>query len=222
MKKKSKFKSSFNIIQTILIILFGLILIIGPVLMISFNKPYYESYISKTNFIGIDKTEASILIMNSVNFLMHKSELNKKFTENEASHMNDVRKIFDYITITYFVSGVLIIGFLIFLKIKKESFLLLVKPLKYSSFIILGIGILLFLASIINFHVTFTVFHELFFPQGNWSFPEGSLLISLFSEKFFFNTGIIIFIIIMIQSLIIASTTIFIDYKIKYNNNKNK
>lgn len=36
-----------------------------------------------------------------------------------------------------------------------------------------------------NFWALFEKFHYVFFPQGNWAFPEGSLIITIFPFGFF-------------------------------------
>lgn len=209
---------SFKIIKILIGLSLALTILIGPVLMISFNRPYYDNYIAKNDFKSLQKEDASNIIYNILDFLMHKKELDDRFTENEKSHMNDVRKIFDVLLISYFISGALLISSIIFIKIKQKNLFLIIKPIKLGALSILILGLIIIVASLINFDSSFIVFHELFFPQGNWSFPETSLLITLFTEHFFYKTGIKIFTIVLIQAAILSAASIFFEY----NNKKSK
>ena len=38
----------------------------------------------------------------------------------------------------------------------------------------------------------FTTFHQVFFPGGNWQFPEDSGLIRLFPEQFWYDTALVL------------------------------
>lgn len=202
-------------IQIILGISLAMTMLIGPVLMISFNRPFYNNHIENTDFNKINKIEASNLIHNTIDFLMHKDYLDDKFSENEKSHMLDVRKIFDTITILYFISILGIIASITYLKIKEKNFTNIYKPIKFASISVLGICILIIILSVFNFESIFIIFHQIFFPQGNWLFPQGSLLITLFTENFFFKTSTLIFIIIIVQAALISAGSIFIEKKIK-------
>ena len=51
-----------------------------------------------------------------------------------------------------------------------------------------------------NFWALFEKFHYIFFPQGNWAFPEGSLIITIFPFGFFYD----FFFKLITVSLIIA------------------
>jgi hypothetical protein len=54
-----------------------------------------------------------------------------------------------------------------------------------SSFILFIFLVLLILST--NFYSLFDNFHVVFYPQGNYMFPEGSLLITMFPFGFFFQ-----------------------------------
>jgi len=55
-----------------------------------------------------------------------------------------------------------------------------------SSGIVLFFILLLYLLGN-NFPVLFDNFHRMFFPQGNYSFPIGSLIINIFPFGFFYD-----------------------------------
>src|SRR3989338_5239926 len=56
-------------------------------------------------------------------------------------------------------------------------------------------GITDYLFSLTAFDLAFTLFHNLFFPQGNWTFPSDSLLIRTFPLGFFMGMSYKIFLL---------------------------
>jgi uncharacterized membrane protein len=67
-----------------------------------------------------------------------------------------------------------------------------------SAVLICLFALLYFLGN--NFWALFDKFHYIFFPQGNWAFPEGSLIITIFPFGFFYD----FFFKLITVSLIIA------------------
>lgn len=67
-----------------------------------------------------------------------------------------------------------------------------------SSVFILFVLLLYFFGN--NFFELFENFHLIFFPQGNWAFPERSLIITIFPFGFFYD----FFFKLILNSLIIA------------------
>ena len=64
-----------------------------------------------------------------------------------------------------------------------------------------------------NFWALFDKFHYIFFPQGNWAFPEGSLIITIFpfgffSDFFFKLITVSLVIAVILLALAIAGTVI--------------
>ncbi len=62
-----------------------------------------------------------------------------------------------------------------------------------SGIIITTIILLILLTVILNFESIFTLFHTIFFPQGNWQFPQDSFLIQTFPLQFFTKMSLYIF-----------------------------
>ncbi len=126
----------------------------------------------------------------TINYLTGKNELYLDYGSAELSHLRDVQRI---MRITNFMFWGLL-GALFFIVTyhwnnKNE----LPRCLKYGGITtIVSIGIItLFLG--IAFNSSFVIFHQLFFPQGNWQFAADSLLIQTFPIGFFIKISFFIF-----------------------------
>lgn len=102
------------------------------------------------------------------------------FTSDEVAHLNDVAHIFTVGRVV--VSILAIAGFLYLIgSILSDTF----DGSAYRrSAKILGGSVAAFVVFLVGFQVFFPLFHQVFFPQGNWAFPETSTLIQLFPELF--------------------------------------
>ena len=85
--------------------------------------------------------------------------------------------------------------------------------LKYggvSTVVFVGV-VLMF--SLVAFKYTFTFFHQIFFPQGNWQFAVDSLLIQTFPLEFFISISRNIFLL----TLGLGILFIVISYLLKHD-----
>ncbi len=115
------------------------------------------------------------------------------YNENEKSHMADVRVLFVH-AVTLRALAILailaIFGLLLILEHGRAFYWL------GSGFlrVCLAIGILAALFGLLaatDFTKYFTLFHELFFSQGNWMFdPRESRMINMLPEGFFSDTAL--------------------------------
>jgi len=110
------------------------------------------------------------------------------FDDNEISHMKDVRALLKNIFVlsvsclTLFLTTFFL---LIFLN-KRAPCKRIGLVFLWSSLIVLAIYVLLFIMST-NFSSLFDRFHQVFFPHGNYIFPQDSLLIIMFPFEFFYQ-----------------------------------
>ncbi len=142
-------------------------------------------------------------------FLDNKGTLFSGFTPDEVSHLLDVKKIMNLADYIFYGLLLLITAALTYYK-KDSKFVL--KLLK-SGGISTGIFILgLLLLSFFFFDAVFALFHQLFFPQGNWIFPADSLLIQTFPIIFFVTISRNIFLL----NLFFGMIFIFIKYPLSY------
>ncbi|MEM4240221.1 MAG: DUF1461 domain-containing protein [Candidatus Woesearchaeota archaeon] len=112
--------------------------------------------------------------MQLLDYFQGKAEIPGIFDKNEQSHLADVKQV---ISLLRWISFALLAIFLV-LMAKADTGLVFRRG--FLLFILLAI-----LCAFIPFDVVFTLFHKVFFPQGNWMFPEGSMLIILYPETFF-------------------------------------
>ena len=122
----------------------------------------------------------------------------KNYTEAEILHLEDVRAVMN--KIDYLFYGLLLLNIFL-LSCFRNRKLELLKWLKAGSIIAIISAVAIFLAILFGFNYFFTLFHYLFFPQGNWLFPADSLLIKTFPPDFFMLLGLKIFVL----SLLLAA-----------------
>lgn len=210
-------KKTLILINSILLII---IILFTPLAYYIFNPGYYETlYEDNGVFSILNKSDVLDITEKIFKFFKYESDLDPldytiqvrysdesistvaAFGPDEIRHLNDVRKLLVKIFILYCGSIILFV-IMTFLLIKKniKNFIrnLGVIFIISSASMLLFIIILYFLGE--NFPVLFDNFHMLFFPQGNYAFPGGSLIITLFPAGFFND----FFIRIILSSTIIS------------------
>ncbi|MDD9954233.1 MAG: DUF1461 domain-containing protein [Candidatus Woesearchaeota archaeon] len=99
-------------------------------------------------------------------------------TEDEQDHMTDVHRLF---TIGY-ILVVLALTCLFFGLWKKR---ITYKVFWRSGWACITFCMVVSLFAMFSFSRFWTLFHKIFFPQGNWEFPAESVLITLYPSMFF-------------------------------------
>ncbi len=140
------------------------------------------------------------------------------YNENEKSHMADVRDLF-VLCITLRAIGILcciaIAAFLIILEHGRAFHYL------GRGFFRVCIGIFLVAAGFgilaaSDFTKYFTIFHEIFFSQGNWMFdPRESRMINMLPEGFFSDTALRILLCFLGSVLVLMIPSFFLSRKKK-------
>jgi integral membrane protein (TIGR01906 family) len=211
-----KVKKAIIAINSILLII---IILFAPFSFYVFNFKFYEKLYERNDvYKTLDRNDVAILTTSVFNFLKYgedfkrfelKNNLNY-FTDNEISHLMDVKILFDKILVLLYSSIILIIILTLFLL--EKNILGFLRSI--SSFFVIATSIIIFLLVILyflgnNFGSLFENMHLVLFPGGNWAFPEGSLLITLLPFGFFYDffirllsTSFIISIIIIIIGII--------------------
>lgn len=131
----------------------------------------------------------NIVQQSTVDFLIGGTPLSPHYPEAEQAHLKDVQGVMQGAGIAFTILFLMII--LLGVRVRKSPgfFPAILPVLKLS----LSFLLLLLLVAALFFPLVFTLFHEVFFPQGNWQFPADSLLIQTFPGDFFVMIGTIIF-----------------------------
>lgn len=104
-------------------------------------------------------------------------------TTLERSHMADVRGVFIAAELAALVAG-LIALWLLLRADRGDHALLLIRNAALGA-LVLVVALGLFAA--VAFDAAFLLFHQLFFPQGNFLFPPNSSLMRLYPESYFYG-----------------------------------
>lgn len=98
------------------------------------------------------------------------------FDEKEASHMHDVKIALKANYVIFYALGAL---WLVVLIMDRRLF--------FRTMLIGGIAGLLvsIIISLIPFDFLFIWFHRIVFPQGNWLFAKGALIVTIYTEGLF-------------------------------------
>lgn len=114
------------------------------------------------------------------------------YTDAELGHMFDVKVRTNAIRRLAKVLSVIVVGGITFLLYNEETASEAYRSIRnggLATFAILGIFALM-IGLFWNWF--FTTFHEVLFPQGNWTFAYSDSLIRLFPEKFWIDVGVVI------------------------------
>lgn len=194
--KKAYFKKTSFSKQKLLCIASSILLVFlvfsASFFLVFFDKSFYDSEFKRLgqyDEFGLEGVRNTV--DNLINYLVSwKSNVKDEemlliFLPEEKAHLADVRRIISVLKLSSL--GALLLLTLTLLKLNqlKDFRKNVRKVLIYSGFASIAILLIIFLFSSLNFSAFFEGFHRLFFPQGNYSFPEHYLLIKLFPEAFF-------------------------------------
>jgi integral membrane protein (TIGR01906 family) len=176
-------------------ILLIIIIVLSPLAYYLYNFNFYNSLFVKNGVYEVlDKSDVKQLTENVYDYFKYKRDFEtfelkgniKFFNETEISHLNDVRILLKKLLAVFYISIALFTLLTILLVEKNlKRFLknISLSALISSAFLISLFILLYFFGN--NFWALFEKFHYIFFPQGNWAFPEGSLIITIFPFGFF-------------------------------------
>lgn len=218
------------------IALFIMLLIFG-VYFVFFNKIFYNVSFNKYGVqadLGVSSLDLKLLRNGIISFFMLlRVSLQTKvtiageevnfYTEDELSHMEDVR-VFFVVFLFVIVITALVFGLAI------ANFLKTRKKINYSK--ILGLqliivpAVFLLLVSIIasfiltDWENTFELFHKIFFPQGNWQFDANSLMLKMLPGGIFLDGAIFIIVCWVLTCLSFIATGIILLMRSRKRKNK--
>ncbi len=217
MKLKNILNFSFLIICSLLL---SLVIFYTSVEYIAYSdnfyKRQYESYnlseetgLEMSEIMEITNEIQSFLKSEREDFYIEDSNGVSYFNQQEHIHMVDVQNLFSLgkTLRNIFAFILLLFGIYLFFKNKHKLYTFL----KYTPLVNLCIIGSIFILSILNFNMMFTLFHEVLFTNDLWLFnPNTSFLITIFPESFFVNCGITIFLIYIISMIIIKLLSLYL------------
>jgi len=105
------------------------------------------------------------------------------FTQDELSHMHDVKGVIQPVLWIEYTVWFLLLGFGLWARFGGwwQEYL---RGLKRGGWLTLGLVMVLGILAVTSFWQFFTVFHELFFKGNSWLFPTYDTLIRLFPIPF--------------------------------------
>jgi len=131
------------------------------------------------------------------------SNLTGNLTQLEQSHLMDVKIVISQVNFIFYL---LLFSCLLILLYSYSNRILLKQLFLYGGITTFSLIFLFFLLIIFNFEGMFSLFHQVFFPQGNWIFPQNSFLIQTFPLSFFVNLTLkIVGITLVLASFLILS-----------------
>jgi integral membrane protein (TIGR01906 family) len=169
-----------------LVVLFSLCLLFALVYGAVLSVMHQQSLYAHITAPAQQQENARILsYLNGPPFTQHTLDF---LTPAEASHMSDVKRLFDAMFITYLVCLGILIGILIIFAAQRlwhHFDELLGRSLRAVGWTLVGACLLFGLAAMLDFPRSWVLFHAVLFPQGNWAFPADSILITLYPGAFF-------------------------------------
>ena len=108
---------------------------------------------------------------------------NGSFTDAEHRHMDDVRNVF----IAAQIAGVLAAAVLLWLAIRAWRRGTLARVARAGAVSALVAVAVVGIVAALAFDAAFLLFHQIFFPQGNFLFAPGSNLLAIYPESYFYG-----------------------------------
>ena len=114
------------------------------------------------------------------------------YTRNEIGHMLDVKRVMDALWRVQVIAAILVAGGLIALLARPATRVIGLNALFGGGLLTVVLLVVLGMFVVLSFDSFFIQFHELLFPQGNWTFDYSDTLIRLLPEKLWYDAGTMI------------------------------
>jgi len=199
------------IIRFLIIIATTIFLLLTPLFLLLWQPQIVWQTVANTQTSQLSAIDLETITKQTLKYLLTRKDVPEVFPVAEVSHLADVANLFYFGELILLGAVVLLGGFYIFFRIlgALDDFYRLLR--NGAIFALFFIFVLAFLA-LVDFAVSFLYFHHVFFPQGNFTFSGSSILIQIFTERFF--KEIIIYILLGAAALAGMIITISI-YKLR-------
>lgn len=132
------------------------------------------------------------------------------FTLNEISHLVDVKHQITLMRMFFILAFTTLVSTFLHCFHHHHHLPIILKSMRNAVVIIIGLISLIALVIGFLWNSFFVIFHQLFFPQGNWTFPQTSSLMRLFPEIFWVDYAIFLITIMLLLSLITVLMTTYL------------
>lgn len=203
-------KKFLNVLFSICI---SIVIIVGVInFTVGFKQLYYFDidYLNISELSGLSKDDIKLNYDYLIDYNLNKNVSEFKLPTLKSSpqgkiHFEEVRNIFQNINkLAKLLLIVSLVG--IILSVKNKN----IKILKTTSITLIIMPLLLTVPILLNFEKSFIIFHKLLFRNDYWIFnPDLDPVINILPEEFFFHSGMMILILILLVSIVL-----FVMYKL--------
>ncbi|HBH3693621.1 TPA: TIGR01906 family membrane protein [Clostridioides difficile] len=203
-------KKFLNVLFSICI---SIVIIVGVInFTVGFKQLYYFDidYLNISELSGLSKDDIKLNYDYLIDYNLNKNVSEFKLPTLKSSpqgkiHFEEVRNIFQNINkLAKLLLVVSLVG--IILSVKNKN----IKILKTTSITLIIMPLLLIVPILLNFEKSFIIFHKLLFRNDYWIFnPDLDPVINILPEEFFFHSGMMILILILLVSILL-----FVMYKL--------
>ncbi|PBE07021.1 TIGR01906 family membrane protein [Clostridioides difficile] len=203
-------KKFLNVLFSICI---SIVIIVGVInFTVGFKQLYYFDidYLNISELSGLSKDDIKLNYDYLIDYNLNKNVSEFKLPTLKSSpqgkiHFEEVRNIFQNINkLAKLLLVVSLVGIIFSVKNKN------IKILKTTSITLIIMPLLLTVPILLNFEKSFIIFHKLLFRNDYWIFnPDLDPVINILPEEFFFHSGMMILILILLVSIVL-----FVMYKL--------
>ncbi|EGT3909870.1 TIGR01906 family membrane protein, partial [Clostridioides difficile] len=192
-------KKFLNVLFSVCI---SIVIIVGVInFTVGFKQLYYFDidYLNISELSGLSKDDIKLNYDYLIDYNLNKNVSEFKLPTLKSSpqgkiHFEEVRNIFQNINkLAKLLLVVSLVG--IILSVKNKN----IKILKTTSITLIIMPLLLTVPILLNFEKSFIIFHKLLFRNDYWIFnPDLDPVINILPEEFFFHSGMMILILILL------------------------
>ncbi|HBF8522956.1 TIGR01906 family membrane protein [Clostridioides difficile] len=203
-------KKFLNVLFSVCI---SIVIIVGVInFTVGFKQLYYFDidYLNISELSGLSEDDIKLNYDYLIDYNLNKNVSEFKLPTLKSSpqgkiHFEEVRNIFQNINkLAKLLLVVSLVG--IILSVKNKN----IKILKTTSITLIIMPLLLTVPILLNFEKSFIIFHKLLFRNDYWIFnPNLDPVINILPEEFFFHSGMMILILILLVSILL-----FVMYKL--------
>jgi len=126
------------------------------------------------------------------------------YDQSDVLHMKDVKSVLWLDYWSFVGSALYSIGYVTAMLVGKRNQKRhdLASGLKRGGAATVGLLCFLGIFAVTSFDWFFTTFHEIFFPQGNWQFPMGDHMITLFPDRFWSDVTLLVGLVALVLAII--------------------